>query len=45
MTTEALALDASGALAAADDAIRRVRRTVEDLHDTVTSAMRVLYDA
>lgn len=45
MTTEALALDASGALAAADDAIRRARRTVEDLHDTVTSAMRVLYDA
>lgn len=45
MTTEALALDASGAVAAADDAIRRARRTVEDLHDTVTSAMRVLYDA
>jgi hypothetical protein len=45
MTTETLAMDASGAVAAADDAIRRARRTVEDLHDTVTSAMRVLYDA
>lgn len=45
MSTETLALDASGAVAAAEDAISRARRTVEDLHDTVTSAMRVLYDA
>jgi hypothetical protein len=46
MTAETTtAVDASGAVAFAEEAIGRAHRTVEDLHDTVIFAIRVLQDA
>lgn len=44
-TTASTAMDASTATLAAEEAARRARQTVDELRETVTSAVRVLQDA
>jgi len=43
--TVAAAMDATTATVTADEAIRRVRHTVDELHDVAASAVRVLQEA